>query len=484
MTLDASQPDTALAASGKPLNIAVVGSGISGLSCAWLLSRQHQVTLFEKDDRPGGHSNTVDVRTDVGSIGVDTGFIVFNPRNYPNLVQLFEHLQVPVQATDMSFSVSLDNGGLEYSGSGLRGLFAQKRNLLNPRFLGMVRDILRFYRECSNIDPQTLQDMTLGQLLKAGGYGNAFRDHHLLPMGAAIWSTPMQTMLDYPASAFLRFCANHGLLQLEDRPQWHSVVGGSREYVRRLCDDMPATLLVHRAIRSVRRIGGKVLVADRQGGSWKFDHIVFACHADQALKLLEDPRAEETEVLRHFKFERNRAVLHSDTGLMPVRRQAWASWNYLGSSGCLHAGDHPQSAPPAPEPADIGTAAAEAKLSVSYWMNQLQKLPTRQPLIVTLNPFKEPAPGSVHASFLYDHPLFDLQTQLAQSRLWNIQGNHHTWFCGAWCGYGFHEDGLQSGLLVAEALGQCQRPWQVAGMNSRIPQPDGWQSPLTRSRVA
>ena len=205
MTLDASQPDTALAATGKPLNIAVVGSGISGLSCAWLLSRQHQVTLFEKDDRPGGHSNTVDVRTDVGSIGVDTGFIVFNPRNYPNLVQLFEHLQVPVQATDMSFSVSLDNGGLEYSGSGLRGLFAQKRNLLNPHFLGMVRDILRFYRECSNIDPQTLQDMTLGQLLKAGGYGRAFRDHHLLPMGAAIWSTPMQTMLDYPASAFLRF---------------------------------------------------------------------------------------------------------------------------------------------------------------------------------------------------------------------------------------------------------------------------------------
>lgn len=449
---------TAGTATGRPLKIAVVGSGISGLSCAWLLARHHEVTLFEKDDRPGGHSNTVDVATGAGTLGVDTGFIVFNPQNYPNLVRLFEHLQVPVQATDMSFAVSLDQGRLEYSGSGLGGLFAQKRNLLSPRFLGMVRDILRFYRDSAHQHPDSLQHLSLGELLRRGGYGEAFRDEHILPMGAAIWSTPMQTMLDYPASAFLRFCANHGLLQLADRPQWHSVVGGSREYVKRLCADMPATLLVHRAVRSVRRIGGKVLVSDRQGGDWKFDHIVFACHADQTLKLLEDPRPEETEVLRHFRFERNRAVLHSDPALMPVRRRAWSSWNYLGQSA--------------------GAGRQEQPLSVSYWMNRLQHLPTETPMIVTLNPYQEPAAGSVHASFLYDHPLFDLPAQRAQTRLWDIQGNHNSWFCGAWCGYGFHEDGLQSGLLVAEALGGQRRPWHSADMNSRIPLPPQWLSKL------
>ncbi len=444
----------------KPLKIAIVGSGISGLGAAWLLSQQHDVTLFEKDDRLGGHSNTVDVNTAEGLVPVDTGFIVFNPVNYPNLVALFNHLDVLVTPTDMSFAVSLNHGAMEYSGSGLKGLFAQKSNLLNPRFLGMVKDILRFYK-MTQADGYHPGQLTLRELLERGGYGQAFRDNHLLPMGAAIWSTPMDKMLDYPAEAFIRFCNNHGLLQVKDRPQWHTVVGGSREYVTRLCDQVKGQILTHHAIRQVRRMGGKVLVSDRQGGEWMFDHIVFACHADQSLKLLSDIRPEEQDVLRHFRFERNRAVLHSDTALMPKRRSVWSSWNYLGN--------------------DISQGG---QLSVSYWMNALQPLATIQPMIVTLNPYQEPREGSVHASFLYDHPVFDQSAIEAQEKLWHIQGNHNTWFCGAWCGYGFHEDGLQSGLLVAEALSGTQRPWEIEGMNSRIPLPIDWKPTRYKAEAA
>ena len=435
----------------RPLKIAVIGSGISGLSCAWLLSQQHQVTLFEKDDRLGGHSNTVTIQDGPEEIPVDTGFIVFNPVNYPNLVQLFQLLNVETHPTEMSFAVSLDQGALEYSGSGLGGLFAQRSNLLKPRFLKMVRDILRFYREAPEALLRSNSAVSLRTLLAEGGFGQAFTEEHLLPMGAAIWSTPMDKMLDYPARSFLQFCTNHGLLQLKNRPQWRTVLGGSQEYVKRLRNASQMEVFTHRSIRAVRRIGGKVLIADRQGDQWQFDHIVFACHADQALQMLTDPRPEEQAVLQAFRFERNRAVLHSDTRFMPQRKRVWSSWNYLGQRN-----------------------GSETQLSVSYWMNRLQNLPTKMPLIVTLNPYLEPAAGSVHASFLYDHPLFDQAALDAQKQLWNIQGNHNSWFCGAWCGYGFHEDGLQAGLAVAEALGGLQRPWQVDGMNGRLPLPDSW----------
>ena len=446
--------------SSKPLKIAVVGSGISGLSCAWLLSQQHTVTLFEKDDRLGGHSNTVGVDHAGRRIPVDTGFIVYNPINYPNLVALFDHLNVPTVTTDMSFGVSVNQGDLEYSGSGLSGLFAQKSNLFSPRFLGMVRDILRFYRSVSEpgFDPATL---TLRELLQKGGYGQAFCDEHLLPMGAAIWSTPVDKMLDYPAAAFLNFCQNHGLLQVKDRPQWHTVKGGSREYVQRLNAAIKGTVLTNRAVRQVRRMGGKVLLQDWQGEHWQFDHIVFACHADQTAKLLSDIRTEEDQVLRHFRFERNRALLHSDIALMPKRKQVWSSWNYLSDR-----------------------TDQQHQLCVSYWMNRLQPLGTEHPFIVTLNPIREPAPGSVHASFLYDHPVFDEAALRAQKNLWDIQGQHNTWYCGAWCGYGFHEDGLQSGLIVAEALGGVQRPWLVENANSRIPLPAHWPERAPLREVA
>jgi predicted NAD/FAD-binding protein len=440
--------------------IAVIGSGIAGLSCAWHLANQPncEVTLFEKDDRLGGHSNTVDVDTEQGKTPVDTGFIVYNPPNYPNLVSLFKHLDVPVMSTDMSFAVSVDQGRVEYSGSGLIGLFAQKRNLVNPRFLGMVWDILRFYKDSKNEDFVPSPSMTLRDLLAQHNFGDAFRDEHLLPMGAAIWSTPMDKMLDYPAKPFLDFCENHGLLQVKDRPQWHTVKGGSREYVSRLSADFKGTILTNRSLREVKRIGGKVLMTDWHGDHWQFDHVVFACHADQALRMLADPRDQEQACLDKFRFERNRAVLHSDTKLMPRRKAAWSSWNYLTDYR-------------------LGPRA----LCVTYWMNRLQSLNTDTPMLVTLNPFDEPAKGQIHASFLYDHPVFDLETDKAKKALWQLQGQNNTWFCGAWCGFGFHEDGIQSGLLVAEKLSGVPRPWQVENMNARIPIPADWAERVIKS---
>lgn len=434
----------------KRKQIAIIGSGISGLSCAWLLARQHQVTLYEKDDRFGGHSNTVDVtektHQEPQALGVDTGFIVFNDRNYPNLVQLFDHLQVPTVDTDMSFSVSLNQGRLEYAGSNLNSLFAQRGNLVNPRFWSMIRDLLRFYREAEQLESSLDDQTTLGELLDSGGYREPFRNDHLLPMGAAIWSTPADKMMNYPARTFLRFCRNHGLVQLNDRPQWRTVSGGSRTYVEKLLADIGPGAHSNRAARQVRRRAGKVEVTDWHGETRHYDDVVLACHADQSLRLLVDPDPGEQELLSKFKFERNRTLLHSDPRLMPRRRNAWASWNYLG---------------------ELDEQGAQ-KLCVTYWMNHLQHLSTDQPMLVTLNPVVEPAAGTVHASFLYDHPLFTPEALSAQSRLWSLQGRRQTWFCGAWFGYGFHEDGLQSGLAVAEQLGGVSRPWQLENPNSRI----------------
>ncbi len=448
----------------EPLNIAVIGSGISGLSCAWLLSKNHRVTLFEKDDRFGGHSNTLGVDQGMQQVAVDTGFMVFNPGSYPNLVALFEYLNVPRMATDMSFSVSLDNGRLEYAGTDLNGIFGQRRNILWPGFWGMLRDILRFYRESGQLLECSDETMTLGQLLDRHGYGRRFRDDHLIPMGAAIWSTPASKMQDYPAKTFLRFCQNHGLLQLTDRPQWYTVAGGSQVYVNKLIAQLGSQAKLNTGARMIRRqtIGSRseVMVTDWQGREHRFDHVVMACHADQTLRLLRDPDPQERGLLGAFKFERNRVVLHSDSKLMPQRRRVWASWNYMRE--------------------DPGCNA----LAVTYWMNRLQHLPDSLPLFVTLNPYREPDTSKVHAAFLYDHPLFDARALTAQRRLWSLQGNRNTWYCGAWFGYGFHEDGLQSGLAVAESLGGEHRPWRVVGMYDRIHLPPGWDRCVSRREVA
>lgn len=436
----------------KSLNIAVVGSGVSGLSSAWLLSKQHKVTVFEKDDRFGGHSNTVNVADVRGSVPVDTGFIVFNPATYPNLVEFFKLLAVPTKPADMSFAFSVANGSFEYAGRGLAGMFAQKRNLFRPRFWRMLADIRRFYREAEHWQATLSPDITLGELLKQGQYSAVFRDEHLLPMGAAIWSTPMAEMLEYPAVTFLRFCSNHGLLQLKNRPQWQTVDGGSRVYVNKVINEIKKNghAFLNCGVKQIRRCaGGKVAILDWHGKERLFDHVVLASHPDQSLKLLADASQAEQQILSAFTYERNKAILHSDVSLMPLRKKIWSSWNYLSDKN----------------------EASEQKLSVSYWLNRLQSLNTEQPMIVTLNPKSDPDKDKIHASYLYDHPVFDTRAIMAQEKLWSIQGEMNTWFCGAWLGYGFHEDGLQSGLVIAEALGDLKRPWQVENPNGRIAAP-------------
>lgn len=425
--------------SNSPLKIAVIGSGISGLSAAWLLAKSHDVTVFEKDRRFGGHAHTVGVATDIGNVPVDMGFIVYNPVNYPNLVSLFRHLDVATKSSNMSFSVSLDEGAFEYAGNSVASLFAQKRNLLRPRFWSMLQGILRFYREARR-DLAKLDDpdMTLGAYLRAGGYGKAFERDHLLPMAGAIWSAPPKELLDYPARSFIAFFANHGLLELSDRPEWRTVAGGSRRYVVKLAQGLSGRVRPGVTPGGISRDGRGVSVRDESGTTARFDRIIIATHADQALTLLGDPSPEEKRLLGAFRYSRNIAVLHSDADLMPRRKSAWSSWNYLG------------------ETTDQGSA-----LCVTYWMNALQGLPEGRQLFVTLNPFKTPR-GGIHHEASFEHPVFNAEALRAQAALADLQGKRNTWFCGAHFGAGFHEDGLVSGLDAAESAGGVVRPWAAA----------------------
>jgi predicted NAD/FAD-binding protein len=421
------------------LEIAVIGSGIAGLSAAWLLSQRHHVTLYERASRPGGHSHTVEA----GGVPVDTGFIVYNEATYPNLTALFAHLGVRSKASEMSFAVSLDGGALEYAGTDLGGLFAQRSNIVRPRFWSMLRDLRRFYREAP-LDAATLSPgVSLGEYLDAGDYGAAFQQDHLLPMAGAIWSASADSLRDYPALHFIRFCDNHGLLKFTDRPVWRTVDGGSQEYVRRLLGGISETRL-GRAARLIRRRLDSVVVQDMLGDQQVFDHVVLACHADEALAMLDDPSESEATLLGAFGYTSNRAVLHGDPRLMPRRRAVWASWNYLGGR------------------------AHTKELHVTYWMNRLQGLTGAPPLFITLNPAVEPAAGTILQEQVYEHPRFDTDAMRAQAALWSLQGRQRTWFCGAYFGAGFHEDGLQSGLAVAEQLGGVRRPWTVANESGRI----------------
>ena len=427
--------------SGK--NIAVIGSGISGLSAAWLLSQRHRVTVYEQDRRIGGHSNTVTVQGETGPVAIDTGFIVYNEATYPNLIALFAHLGVATQSTDMSFAVSLADG-LEYSGNNLAGLFAQKRNLLRPRFWAMLNDLRRFYRDGAK-DAWGIDDaMTMRDYLEAGRFGAAFRDDHLLPMAAAIWSAPADKILDYPAASFLRFHDNHGLLKLRDRPVWRTVTGGSQAYVKQLSKPFADRIRVGTPAVEIERQTNGVVVRDSTGDVATYDEAVIATHADQALRLLRNPGAEERSLLGAFRYSANLAVLHSDRSLMPRRHAAWSSWNYLEAQG-----------------------RRDSKLPVvTYWMNLLQHLPEARDYFVTLNPDREPR--DVWRSQTYEHPLFDAHAMAAQRRLSTLQGRNSTWYCGSYFGAGFHEDGLQAGLAVAEAVGGVKRPWTVANESGRI----------------
>lgn len=424
----------------KRRRVAVVGGGIAGLGAAWALARRHDVTLYDRETRFGGHANTVDIDDHGTPLAVDTGFIVYNERNYPNLIALFAALEVPTAASDMSFAVSLDGGRIEYSGGNLNGLFAQRRNTLRPRFWRMLRDIRRFYRDAPAYQVAGATGISIGELLVREGFSAAFIDDHLVPMAAAIWSASRADIRDYPADAFIRFFDNHGLLTLSDRPQWRTVVGGSREYVKRLLAATACTLAPARAVRTVTRAANEVIVIDDDGHAASYDDVVVALHADQALALLGDADEDERAVLGAFSYSRNVAWLHEDPALMPRRRAAWSSWNYLHD-----ARDN-----------------ATTPLCVSYWMNRLQPLATQREIFVTLNPSTPPHASRVHGRFDYEHPIFTNDTARAQGRSAQIQGRRRTWFCGAWLGHGFHEDGLQSGLWVAANLGAAA-PWAIDG---------------------
>jgi predicted NAD/FAD-binding protein len=403
------------------MKIAVIGSGIAGLSAAWLLHRQHDVTLFEADSRPGGHADTQRVRLDGADIAVDTGFIVYNTHNYPHLTGLFAHLGVATRPTAMSFGISVRNGALEYGGGDLRQLFAQRRNAVRPRFWGMVRDILRFYREAPSLLTAEGEE-TLGDWLARRGYGAGFVQDHILPMGAAIWSSSIDNIRAFPVRQFAQFFHNHGLLNLTARPLWRTVEGGSRRYVSAMLAQMPGSLRLCCGVKGVSRQDGVTLhLAD--GAVERYDAAVLACHADQALAILHQPSRAEATVLG--------AIRCTDR-----RRGVWSAWNYLSDGPGDHAG----------------------ATSVTYWMNALQGLASSRPLLVTLNPRRGLAPGSVLAERHYRHPQFDAAAMRAQTRMPEIQGAGGVFFAGAWTGWGFHEDGIASAVRVAAAFGAAP-PW-------------------------
>jgi len=420
------------------------------MAAAWLLSETCRVTVYEADRRVGGHSHTVDAAcSDGGTVPVDMGFIVYNESNYPNLTALFRHLGVETKPSEMSFAVSLDDGRLEYAGTDFRGLFAQPANLLRPRFWAMLRDLLRFYREAPR-DMQVPADefQSLAAYLAERGYGGAFVEDHLLPMAAAIWSTPATQAGAHPAANFIRFFDNHGLLKLSGRPEWRTVTGGSRAYVRRLAQRYSTDIRLGCGVGRIERLGNGVRLHDTGGTAADYDEVVIAAHADQALAMLADPSDAEAHLLGAIPYQPNDAVMHGDQRLMPRRRRAWASWNYLS--------------------ADAHSPRRTEAMCATYWMNRLQGLGAADPVFVTLNPHRTPDPHTVMHRTSFTHPLFDATALRAQRQLWALQGRRRTWFCGAYFGAGFHEDGLQAGLAVAEALGGVRRPWQVAGESGRI----------------
>ena len=410
------------------MRIAVVGSGIAGLGAAWLLGRAHEVTLFEANDYLGGHTHTHDVEQDGCRYAVDTGFIVHNAAHYPLLTRLFAELGVATRDTQMSFSVRNECSGLEYNATRLGTLFCQRRNLVSPRFYGMLRDIVRFYREAPELLDSGAPDPTLAEYLDARRYGAAFRDDHLVPMAAALWSAPPGAVLGFPARFLVRFMANHHMLRLSGRPPWRVVVGGSATYVRALGARWRVRVRTGCPVRSARRDDAGVTL-DSAAGRERYDRLVLACHSDQALRILADASSAERAVLGAIGYQRNEVVLHTDATFLPTRRRAWAAWNAL-----------------VPDVAD-------RPASVSYCMNLLQGLESRAPFVVTLNPSRPVDTARVLRRLAYEHPLFTPAAVAAQARRTEIQGRRHTWFAGAYWGFGFHADGLRSGVEVARALG-------------------------------
>ena len=419
------------------MRIAVIGGGISGLGAAWSLAFRHDVTLFESNERFGGHAHTVTIPNKSMNVSVDVGFIVYNDRNYPNLVALFDKLDVATKPSNMSFGVSIDQGKLEYEGS-LSGLLAQPSNIVKRSYWRMLRDIFRFFSEAEYLLAETSNnDISLGHYLDREDYSESFVNNHLLPMGAAIWSSSCEDMLKFPAASFVRFFKNHALLEPGARPAWRTVAGGSRKYVERLLDDFQGTTRpgahVDRIVRESKNI-----VVESNGNQDNFDAVVLACHADHSLSILGDEASiAERQILSQFTYKTNKGVLHRDSSLMPCRRSAWASWNFISD----------------------GPVAFDSPVFVTYWMNRLQSLESPEDIFVSLNPTREIDKISILGKFEYAHPQFDRTSLAAQDVLHTIQGQNRVWFCGSYCGNGFHEDGLQAGLEVAAALGS-PAPWR------------------------
>ncbi|MDB5566719.1 MAG: Amine oxidase [Tardiphaga sp.] len=427
------------------MRVAVIGTGIAGNAAAWALSKRYPVTVYERELRPGGHSHTVMIDYDGAPVAVDIGFIVYNELNYPDLTELFAHLGVETVESCMSFAVSADAGRFEWKGGGstwgetAKGLFAQPKNLFSPSYLLMLRDILTFNeRSVKDRDAGLLAHKTLGEYFAWRKFAPRLLTDYLAPMGAAIWSAPAGQILNFPAENFVAFFNNHRLLQY-DRPVWRSVKGGSKRYVEKLMSAFGDHLRLGCAVTSIERTTHGVIVSDSLGRHQTYDHVVVASHSNQALAMLSDPSAAESEILGDIGYAPNVVYLHRDPRLMPKRRNAWASWNFLRRRR---------------EGSTVNDVA------VTYWMNRLQGLSDDKPLFVSLNPPFEPDPALTFGRYMCEHPQYNATAFAAQKRLGEIQGPRHTWFCGAWTGYGFHEDGLRSGLAVAEALG-AGVPWRA-----------------------
>ncbi|WP_299879729.1 NAD(P)/FAD-dependent oxidoreductase [uncultured Cocleimonas sp.] len=430
-------------------SISIIGSGVTGLSAAWLLNEKYDVTLFEKNDYLGGHTHTHDVLESDTKLAIDSGFIVYNEKNYPNLVGLFEELEVKTQATDMSFAFSMNQGELEYAGSGLKGMFAQRGNLVSIKHWRLIQEIIRFnktaHAELPTLEKDKSSELSLGDFLKQHNFSKDLQQNYLLPMGAAIWSCPVEIMNTFPAHSFLRFFANHGLIDLQNRPQWRSVVGGSREYIRKMMPTLSTEICIKGGAESVSRTtnkdkGNVEVISD--GKRFYFDQVIFACHADEALKLIDQPSEDEIGILSCFKYQENITYLHTDETLMPKRKNAWCSWNYLAQAGT-----------------DAEDGSEESKVTATYWMNNLQKIKAEKNYLVTLNPYQQLDETKVIKKMTYHHPVFDRDAIYAQSRLEELQGENNCWFCGSYTGYGFHEDALASSVKICEKLGVIA-PWK------------------------
>jgi uncharacterized protein len=437
--------------STQPVKIAIIGSGVSGLSAAWHLMQMSpdklDISLFEKDTRLGGHTNTVDVKLDGITAPVDTGFLVCNERTYPLFIPFLKTIGVPLEATDMSFAVSVGPHQFEWCGSNLASLFSQPSNVLSWRFWRMLKDVVRFNKEATLLantlateaseSAKALQ-MPLRQFLAAKNYSDAFRDDYLVPMAAAIWSCSTKSMLEFPVGSFVRFFHNHGLLQITNRPRWFTVPGGAKQYVDKIKAQLEAyggkvvlNTGAQKIVRNTSAGGSKQIELINASGTHKFNHVVLACHSNQSLELLDDLTSEEQGVLSSIPYQPNTAFLHTDENLMPKRKSAWAAWNYLSEKR---------------------GSEQEQSVSVTYWCNRLQPLPFKTPVFVSLNPIIAPEPDKIIQAIAYEHPIFDMKSTQAQADIEKIQGTKNTWYAGAWTGYGFHEDGFRSGKLAAQAL--------------------------------